>query len=110
MQMLRGQGGGGRRDWGTIGCLKHSSLGLDRMGDELCPSTSTLAALHLLCQPLSPQPSRIHILLVSPTRSPRLNFSKKSPKLSSHPKHTMSLAQYSAVFGRVPELYPLGTS
>lgn len=76
-------------DWGSSRCLKQSSLALDRKGHELFPSTPTLATFAPAAPaPLPPILLQIHILLASPTQSPKLDFPKKSPKLSSRAKCT----------------------
>lgn len=78
-------------------------LGFGEKGSlNFSPAPQHCLPLHLLCQPYSPYSALplIHVCLVSPTRSPRLDFLKKSPKLSSHPKRTMMhLARDPAVFG-----------
>lgn len=45
-------------DWGSSGCLKQSSLALDRRGTRaFFPAPQLWPPLHLLHRPLSPQPS-----------------------------------------------------
>lgn len=65
-----------------------------RGGMSFLPEPQFGLFLYLLWQPCAslPRPSPMHILLTSSTRSSRLAFSQKSPKLSSHLKRRMHLA------------------